>query len=56
VREAKRKEYKRLATLVERAKSLDPRIIQDRELEKKRCVGSDIYIYIYIYIYISIYI
>lgn len=41
MREAKRKEYKRLATLVERAKSLDPRIIQDRELEKKRCGGSD---------------
>jgi hypothetical protein len=51
VREAKRKEYKRLATLVERAKSLDPRIIQDRELEKKRSVSADIYLsYTHIYI------
>lgn len=36
VREFKKKEYKRLANLVERAKTLDPRIIRDKERERIR--------------------
>jgi hypothetical protein len=37
-RELKRKEYRRLATLVERARLLDPRILKAQEDERRRRV------------------